>query len=201
MIKLFGTIIGTFLVCIAGVAFAQDTIAPNFTVGDSWKYRNRFGEYRFTVTEVLPGGKNVVSNTNFPGAAMHRDSNLTVETVEGDVPFDPRVVVGWKFIQFPVKPGDKFSYEVEGSQAKFFVDVKIKGVEEVRVPAGTFRALRIDSCWRNLTSGWYDCGMTHWYSPDTKAFIKRRTPSHWVRALVDTDYELVEFRIKPSDVK
>ena len=65
--------------------------------------------------------------------------------------------------------------------------------EEIEVPAGKFRALRMESCWTNTTSGWYGCGMKHWYAPEAKTFIKRQTPSDWDKGLQKMDFELDSF--------
>jgi len=93
-------------------------------------------------------------------------------------------------------PKKKFSYRVNGTVATFSIDVEVVKWETIKVPAGTFKALRIESCWRNESSGWYDCGMTHWYSPEAKTFIKRQTPSSWTPVLRNSDFELKNFSVK-----
>lgn len=170
---------------------------PTVKVGDTWQFRQARGtEYTVKVVHVSDPG-DISENSLMPGVRLHSDQHGTVTKLEGHpealARVDRRLFVGWKFLDFPMWPGKKFSYRVEGSVAWFSIDVKVLKWEKVAVPAGTFEALRIEACYLNESSRWYGCGMTFWYVPEAKRFVKRRTPSDWARSLVDTDLELIKF--------
>lgn len=169
--------------------------APTFTVGDNWEFKAPFGKYNMAVVDVA-GNENTITIGYEPKAKFIRDKNLAIQTVEGELTKDARIFIGWKFLDFPMHPGKKFSYRVEGTVATFSIDVEAVRWENIKVPAGKFRTLRIETCWRNESSGWYDCGMTYWYSPEAKNIIKRQTPIGWAQILRYTDFELNSFSVK-----
>ena len=169
--------------------------APNFVLGDTWEFRNPFAKYTRTIVEVTPEGNSVITLTSYPGTKFVLDKNLVVVKTEG-APVDERSFIGWKFIDFPMTPGKKFSYRVQGVTAVFTISIEAVKWENVKVPAGKFRALRIEGCWKNESSGWYDCGMTFWFAPEVKVFVKRQTPSTWAASLRNTDFELTSFSVK-----
>lgn len=173
--------------------------APTFSVGDSWEYQRADGSRdTIRVVELLPDGGSVTVRDSEPKTRFVRDKHLVNRRIEGEFSGDPRRYLGWKFIDFPMVPGKKLSYSIQGSVAPFAMEVRGVKWEKVTVPAGSFEAIKIDACYNNMTSRWYGCGQTYWYSPQAKAFIKRRTPGGWAQALLATDYELVRFTPAPS---
>jgi len=170
--------------------------APRFVVGDSWEYKTVAGrQYTVMVAEVS-GDSHTITVSYEPNVRFRRNENLVIQEIEGPLSFDRRIALNWKYIDFPAKVGKQFSYRVEGSRGVFSIDTAVAGWETMRVPAGNFRALKLESCWRNESIGWYDCGMKYWYSPEAKAFIKRQTPSSWTPVLRNSDFELITFKLQ-----
>lgn len=159
----------------AGAMTEVPVEAPIFTVGDRWTFKTPFTEYTVEILEITANGGIVITRSHQPGIRVELDHHLTPQKVEGNI--DPRLFIGWKFIDFPAFPKKQFSFKTQGTTAEFSVEVKMTDWEAVKVPAGIFRALRIESCWRNMTTNWSDCGFTLWYAPDVKWFVKRQTPS------------------------
>lgn len=188
---------------VLAIVYGQTTLAdeielvnaPKFTVGDTWEYKTLFGGYTSDVAGTN-GETTIITLSYEPKARFYLNQHLVIQKAEGDITRDQRIFIGWKYLDFPMAPKKKFSYRVNGTVATFSIDVEVVKWETVKVPAGTFKALRIESCWRNESSGWYDCGMTHWYSPEAKAFIKRQTPSSWTPVLRNSDFELKNFSVK-----
>lgn len=187
MLVVFGT--------VARADEKESAERPNFVSGDTWDYKTPFSKYTRTVVEMTPEGNPVITLTSYPGTKFTLDKNLAVIKIEG-APVDERGFIGWKFIDFPMAPGKKFSYGVRGVTATFSIDIEAVKWESVKVPAGKFRALRMEGCWKNESSGWNDCGMTFWFAPEVKAFIKRQTPFRWAESLRNSDYELTSFSVK-----
>jgi len=167
---------------------------PNHRVGDTWVYKRARGdEYSVRVVEVGSSGY-VTQSTTHPGAKFYRDIHGTITKIEGALAEgSPKNLVGWKWLDFPMSPGKKFRYRVEGATAPFSMEAKVLKWEKISVPAGAFEALRIDACYFNEASRWYGCGQEWWYAPEVRGFIKRRTPGGWAQVLLDTDFDLVTF--------
>jgi len=175
---------------------AEPVDAPKYTVGDSWAFKTAAGrEYTKTIAEVS-GDSYVLVHSSYPGVRFRFDQNLSVKEIEGDFKLDKRITVGWRYIDFPMKVGKKFSYRVEGSRSMFAVDSTATKWVAIDVPAGTFRALEIESCWRNESSGWTGYGMKYWYAPAVKDFVKRKTPSDWLKDLQNNDFELLSSKVQ-----
>jgi hypothetical protein len=176
-----------------GYAGENEAPAPRFAAGDTWKYKNSYGKYTESVAELREDGT-VFHRSYEPNARFLVDGDLAVRKIEGKLRRDVSNYLTWQYIKFPAGPGLTFTYKVEflGKWA-FEIEVKAAAWEEIEVPAGKFRALRMESCWTNTTSGWYGCGMKHWYAPEAKTFIKRQTPGDWDKGLQKMDFELDSF--------
>ncbi|MBI4114264.1 MAG: hypothetical protein HY445_00285 [Candidatus Niyogibacteria bacterium] len=170
--------------------------APKFAVEDSWEYKTATGrQYTVMVVEVN-NDSHAITVSYEPNVRFRRNKDLVIQEIEGPLSFDRRIVINWKYIDFPAKVGKQFSYRVEGSRGAFSIDTTVAGWETIRVPAGDFRALKLESCWRNESSGWYDCGMKYWYSPEVRSFVKRQTPAGWFQPLRNSDFELITFKLQ-----
>jgi len=167
--------------------------AESLKAGDKWVYKRASGgEYEVSVTEVV-ADEFVTEVSSLPGVKLYRDRNWTVTRIEGKLERgDPRNFIGWKWLDFPMEPGKKFSYRTDSSFGPVEVDVVVGKWEKVTVPAGTFDALRIEGCWRNRDKSWAPCGQASWYSPQVGAFIKRVSPRSFGQ-MADFDFDLVRF--------
>ena len=176
-----------------GYAGENEAPAPSFVVGDTWKYKNSYGKYTESVVELGESDRAVFARSYEPNARFLIDRDLTVRKIEGKPKRDATNYLNWQFIKFPAAPGLTFTYKIEFQKWTFALEVKAVAWEEIEVPAGKFRALRMESCWTNETTGWYGCDMKHWYAPDARAFIKRQTPSDWSKDVQKLDFELDSF--------
>lgn len=161
--------------------------------GDKWTYKRASGgEYDVVISEVLPDGY-ITEVTSLPGTKFHRDRTWAVTRIEGKVTGDPRNFIGWRWLDFPMSPGKKFSYQTDSSFGPVDVNAVVGNWQKITVPAGTFDALPIDGCWRNKAGNWTPCGQVWWYSPEVGTFIKRVSPRQSFGQLADFDFELVRF--------
>jgi len=168
--------------------------AEALKAGDKWVYKRASGgEYEVSVTDVV-AGEYVTAVSSLPGVKFYRDRNWTVTRLEGKLERgDPRNFIGWKWLDFPMGPGKKFSYQTDSSFGAVDVDAVVGKWEKVTVPAGMFDALRIEGCWRNKDKSWAPCGQVSWYSPEVGNFIKRVSPRQSFGQLADFDFDLVRF--------
>ncbi len=168
---------------------AQDDAAvprPQIHAGDSWTYRRtdyvETGQRSFGET-VTFANERVIQVIHKPqGTEKEIDATFTAEWNAVSSPntgiYDP----DQGLLRFPLHPGDTHdaSYDIrfprQGAyEVKQQRHVKVIGWEAVKVPAGTFRALRVES-----EGTWYrvDLGVSGgvkevmWYSPQVKRYVK-----------------------------
>ena len=172
--------------------------APVWNLGDSWTYRDAAGKFwSHQVFEIK--------------------ENLFIMRMEGDrdlYAFDKKTLSCHYLIDrsgrrvrhsdplknifdFPLFIGKKWSYSTESGGANYANQFKAEAVEEVRTPAGTFKAYKIyhkQTEMSRMTSGW----VRYWYSPAVRWWIKREVePSaYWARAYGLQNAELHYYRSK-----
>ena len=199
-------------------AFAQTAApveAPEFVIGDRWAFRyvDLYNNAELNKWELKVSGLHEDS-VRFAGVTLaNKDaskvgksyktsasrSTLTVPNsllVEGkEVKFDFPLEVGktWKY-DYKTRRNDGNGFTT------FSVEAKVDGWEEVEVPAGKFKALKVThaSSYSTETGGQRYNGQllrTYWYSPQAKRevkyeFIDRGDAGDRART------ELVEYEVK-----
>lgn len=204
------------LVLTAPMASAQqeaprEVQRPEVKVGDRWIYRrvDLWTNHETTRYEMV---------VSFSGpAAIH------VVNREGDREIDVSYTAEWNvvndlqgavftphsgFLRFPLKPGAAYEtrYDIKRPREGAFhmrveIPLKVTGWQEIAVPAGRFRTLRITgdgSYARQDTAGGGGFRVNFWYAPEVK---------RWVRGTIETtDFrgqpfnrlaeELVEYKVQ-----
>jgi hypothetical protein len=168
---------------------AAQVAAPSLKVGDTWTYRgidnfNRqvTGTWTHEVTSTGPGGVRVTIRS---GAVTIEDvfsapgelaSGVLNERASGTM--QP----AYQLMPFPLAEGKAWWQKVIRTDAstkekrEMLVHGKVKGWETVKVPAGEFKALKVE---RSMYLGDYDSfrGITkrtetEWYAPELKGAAK-----------------------------
>jgi hypothetical protein len=201
------------LVCLilflAPISWAQDKLgAPTLNVGDSWKYRADNG-MEWT-SEIIGAEKDVyISKSAIPEGnrkgewVRHYEKgslNCVKSFRDGQVDREDRDRIK-KAYDFPLYAGKKWKcrYDVFTVTRKFdsLLELKVVGFEEVEVPAGKFRAVKVEA--KQTILGTNRSGtFCYWYCPDVKATIKSEfLPSgdFW-RSMEYNKYELISFELK-----
>lgn len=130
--------------------------APYIEVGDCWSYRaeniffrnrERLENYEICVTHVDRAKNAVMAVARLSGKdkeidLMYQTDWAVIESITGNL-FSPPA----RYFKFPMKVGDEYSVEFgiknnDEGWAKW--TFKVTGWESVTVPAGTFRALKIE---------------------------------------------------------
>ncbi len=204
-----------YLVAVANIFFAISTFAqnpiaprPETRISDMWVYSgsdaltNRaLGDYQLTVTQVTDQGyrieaKRVDAKGRLIVMLFDNDSNR-VEWI-----YRPAK----KLFSFPLEEGKEWSthyvWNTDDARGEIKYDgsVKVEGWENVTVPAGTFKALRIKSInnWRIEGNGRRGSDTdTLWYVPGVKRSVKYtfRVEVSGSGVFRHETYELKEFKI------
>jgi hypothetical protein len=176
--------------CIAAplAALAQSAAAPSLAAGQSWTYRtvndyNRLplGEVTSQVTGTADGIRVVVRD-----GSAEQSARLARPGALAEGPLNDRargtLSPALDVMPFPLEPGKRWSQTVQrrdtatGDLRDVHVDGRVIGWETVRVPAGEFRALRVE---RRMRLGDWDQfrgetwrAETEWFVPEVGAPVK-----------------------------
>ena len=160
---------------------AGDTSAqpPTIHTGDAWTDRLSSGDKDFKVTSMTSDG---VSFTQW-GAEQQSDSQwnpmVTRSLTEAESPplnYEKPLLL----YPFPLTPGKTWSAEARWQipdieqAGRSDVDGKVGDWEQVTVPAGTYRAIKVDLTIRLIGRlGFNDTTrITYWYVPEVNRFVK-----------------------------
>lgn len=197
----------------SGADDAGATVAkPQVKVGDRWTYRSTYlvpKRPAFTTDSrvVSTGPDEIVVVSKQRDKERETDSFYTSEWNGITTPtmtFTPHL----GHFKFPLKVGASYVAAWEallkgsGWNGKFEAPFKVTGWEEITVPAGKFRALKLEG---NATyirldqpgTGWSRFG--YWYVPEVKRFVKYTWETGTgVPTMPDTNLviELVEFSVE-----
>ncbi len=199
-------------------AFGADESAPvprpDVKVGDSWRYR--ISIFQTNVPTVLE----LTSRVSFVGP----NAIVAVETGRDGKEFDSQFDADWgigslgylgqvfdppaRFFKFPLQVGAEYPYAYglaaeRGTQAQTKEEgaVKVVGWEDVTVPAGKFRALKLEAkgSFRRLDNNFSGSRrFVLWYAPEIKRTVKTTFESGRFATNLDMvrTTELVEFKVQ-----
>jgi len=166
-----------------GHALAQSVQRPVYKVGDSWTYRytdgpisyERWGNHYSTETKTVTSvAADYFEMSTLRESEGEKTSGIQLSSLDFNdfvqlAPESPRQEVrAW---QWPVDVGGTWRYEEPRRNETLVWEARVKGWEVVEVPAGKFRALKVE---RELitASGSIGRSVTVWYSPEVKANVK-----------------------------
>jgi hypothetical protein len=175
---------GAFVAVLAATAVYAQSQAPmptEFAEGERW-------EARMTITPDV-GAPPTPSRTVIKAEGALRFQNHRGNVYALNVPyeaspfFNTKSLNAWR--QWPLEVGKTWVFEGEfslaGSTAKLRQTATVVGIEEVAVPAGTFRAFKITYIGVATAAGQtWTRNETYWYAPTAKADVKAtiETPTH-----------------------
>ncbi|MGO9449660.1 MAG: hypothetical protein ACLQDV_01255 [Candidatus Binataceae bacterium] len=160
----------------AGVASAQP---PTIHAGDTWTDQLSSGDKDYKVASVNSDG---VSFTQW-GAEMQSDSQwnpiVTRSFTEDESPpqnYEKPLLL----FPFPLTPGKTWTAESKWKipdiqqAGRSDVDGKVGDWEQVTVPAGTYRALKVDVTIRLIGRLGFNntTTITYWYVPEVNRYVK-----------------------------
>jgi hypothetical protein len=187
---------------------------PDVKVGDSWSYR--FTEHQTNV----PKTSRSTLRVSFAGSGVI----LTVDSIDDGREHESQYESDWSVVslgrfgqvfeppirlyQFPLQVGAEQMYAYElvaqrGGPARGRAEgrSKVVGWEDVEVPAGKFRALKIEAIgtFRRLDANIFSRQRsTLWYAPEVKRWVKRSFETGPVGQALSLNWvtELVEFKVQ-----
>ena len=151
---------------------------PQVRVGDTWVYRQtslitqKSAEFSYRVVEVTADRIRTASEGY--GESYTPDWNL-IESSAG-----MKIVPHEGYFDFPLEPGRSWPFRFERLLAKTRTTwegaVRVQGWETIEVPAGSFRALRID-----IDGGFGNAPparrsrlqQSYWWSPEVRRWVRQ----------------------------
>lgn len=195
-------VVGLVIAVLVTVAHAQSAGPPTYTVGDSWKRSN--GQ-EISVVRVEDGGYTIKGFLfDCPACLSQLDKHLVIVAVtDGDgKPVNVtslRVVVvgpGWRFYDWPLEVKKNWTISAtgffKGNPFPYTVGITVKSYDDVKTPAGVFRAYKMEQSWSTKDdSSTYTWVNTSWYAPDVKNVVKFSSNNPNIK-----DWELVSYTLK-----
>jgi len=173
-------------IALVSVAYAQSAEAPALSEGDTWLIKEDGPTPReVKVIKADPQGY-VISGAyaGCPTCLVQMDRNLIwLALLDSDgkpkppttvefVPIGPE----WKFLDFPLQVKKKWNISAKaflrGSPVLYSIDCTVEAYEDVKTPAGTFKAFKVRRDWSLGRAVWTDYS---WFAPDVKWGVKFTT--------------------------
>lgn len=209
----------TLMTIASTVAVAQTSVTePEYFVGDRWVFKRldlwtneETESYELRVSSATEGSIFLLRTTIFSKSAANNIGRPLRRRIDAATMtfFDPGIYEGKRIdFNFPLDIGKTWEYEfkTKGTGSTLFKNTrkaKVESWEDIRVPAGTFKALKIvhNGYWTRYDVGGTFHGAvteTFWYSPETKWWVKYeyqdRTPANEI--WTQTRVELTEIQVK-----
>lgn len=170
---------------VCGICAAQPVPKPEVKVGDLWVYESLDYDANKTLFQyemrVVFAARGVIQVVNRRPGREEYDTTYTAEW--NAVTVGPRIInphTGW--FKFPLQPGDTYKASYELIMPKKEISsrnertVKVVGWEDLVVPAGKFRALRVVSEGRfQVIENTFRSGTSRnviWYVPEVRRWVK-----------------------------
>ena len=170
----------------AGIA-AQEVVRPQVKVDDRWIYRRtdhraKPPTYLYELRVSFVDGRAIHTVLARQGRPRESDATWTPEW-NGVVSVDDGVVeIERGMLQFPLSVGQAYTalWHMRRPRAGSFHarhdrNVKVVGWENIEVPAGKFRALKVEAqgSWLRVDTNRADWARnTVWYAPQVKRWVK-----------------------------
>lgn len=179
-------LLGLFVGAQANIVLGNDvTPAPVFKDGDSWRIELDRANQQVSSTAALEGLLEIAIVRGEPRIYQIEGGQRTEVPIQSDGP--TQGMLRWigkseqrPDLKFPLV-GQKWSYEYKTRPAgarqdqSRSVDVQVVGIEEVTVPAGTFKAYKLVKADRANRANSGTSTSTFFYSPETRSIIKNHT--------------------------
>jgi hypothetical protein len=196
------------LVIMVSDVGAQSLDVPIYSVGDTWTLKEGSGTRQIKVLKVEENGSTEMVGflSQCPTCIVQLNRSLTILAVldGGGKPADPTQIgfvpmgSSWQLYNFPLEPKKRWDFSasafLRGSYANYEVSNRVDKMEDVKTPAGTFKAYRIvrelvakgtmgrrDFTWQTVT----------WFAPDVKYIVKSTSTSPNAQ-----DTELLSYSVK-----
>ena len=180
---------------------------PEVRVGDSWTYRGKgllspdVDVYETRVTHVDDKSIQVVSTRKSDGHEVDSIWTTAWNAVVSYTGFAYKPETG--FFVFPLKIGSKHTAEYDLTnlrnrlvQSRAELTVTVVGWEEIVVPAGKFRAVKVtgEAIIRPVSGfGIVTQRVTFWYVPEVERWVKLHAA---ISSIGEVGEELLEYKLK-----
>jgi hypothetical protein len=190
-----------------GACFAQTALKPDVKVDDRWVYRSTDRRMKpptsvYEIRVSFVDARAIHAVIERQGSRKESDATWSSEWNAVVLPDEGVVEVEKGMFQFPLSPGRQYAaaWDMRRPRAGAFHvrherSVTVVGWEDVEVPAGKFRALKLqaDGHYRRFDRPAADeARNTYWYVPQVKRWVK-----HVYRdATLETVEELYFYRVQ-----
>jgi hypothetical protein len=202
--RIFFFVFAVALFWSTAVVFAQEQApVPSFKEGDTWQINiSRKGQVGSS-TDQNEGLYEIVYTQGKVGVFKIEGGQKSEVDTAPDSPGEGLLgVIGKNArrpdLKFPLSVGQKWSYEYQTRGGRRgqrrSAEVNVVGMEQVTIPAGTFKAYKLvrSESWSTGPAGTRGGNTTtYFYGPETRSIVKRSTENENNSGTVET--ELIKF--------
>ena len=196
--------------CMAFASMAQVVERPVFHEGDTWTYRHASGPttgrpggtfystQTKTITRMLDGefelATEMVSEKGEKTTGVELSSLNFNDFAQPPAPAARVEIMAW---MWPVEPGKTWRYDVPVRTGTETWEAAVLGWEDVEVPAGKFRTLKVERNLLGALQGSYGRRVTVWYSPDAKVNVRVKYDAMYrTYTITNAMRELISYRLR-----
>jgi hypothetical protein len=187
--------------------------APYIEPGDCWSYhaegfvfRGRIDDYELCVTSVDRSKNLILAVATVKEDGREIDTAFALDWAAHADLTGRTSPQGYRVLKFPLRVGDAYVNEIEvrssstSSAIQYRMNVRITGWEDITVPAGKFRALKVEvKGIAEFTSGLLNQPLpvneTWWYAPEVRRHVKYIFESYRAQPPLRRAEELTGYRL------
>jgi hypothetical protein len=141
------------------------------TVGTEWEYIDDGSKPKYVITNVERAGEaSLVTVGTYQSNGKTTQHAYTVEVsrtgIRETLNFHRKIEPPAPWLKLPRAKGDRWEspFSIDGDRRADYV-MTVLGVEEVTVPAGTFKAIRVEQVSTDFVTKTVNQTITTWYAP------------------------------------
>jgi hypothetical protein len=199
-------LLALIVLLIPVILYGQDKVeAPVWNVGDKWTWKRVDGATLYSEVVNVKDDLYLLKMGKDPDLYGYDKKTMNVKYLIKEGGRQEKAVFAWRSVlDFPMFVGKKWSNITYGKPARGQYEVtytnefNIEGVEDITIPAGTFKCYKIRLKQTNMSvrheSGW----VLYWYSPEVKIWIKREAEytSYWLNVYWTQKADLTSYKLK-----
>jgi len=197
----------SFLVIfIPAILYGQDKVeAPVWSVGDKWTWKRVDGATLYSEVVDVKEDLYVLKMGRDPDLYGYDKKTMNVKFLIKEGGRQEKFESAWRnVLDFPMFVEKKWTNNTYSKPARgqlpvtYINEFKVEGVEDVTIPAGTFKCYKIRLKQTNMSSRHESGWVLYWYSPEVKIWIKREAEStgYWLNSLWTPNAELISYKLK-----
>jgi hypothetical protein len=194
------------LLFIPAILYGEDKVeAPIWSIGDKWTWERADGATLNSQVVDVKEDLYILKMGKDPDLYGYDKKTMNVKFLIKEGGRQVKFESSWRnVLDFPMFVGKKWTNNTYGKPAQGQLEVtyinefNVEGVENVTIPAGTFKCYKIQLKQTNMSARHKNGWVRYWYSPEVKIWIKREAENtdFWLNSTWTPNAELISYTLK-----